>query len=229
MQLRSSSLFCKWSWGKGISIRRTATSHQMDNDPSECTTDSWGEDSAISRPSLRLWLLRSTSYKIIDKLTELHQNLKFLCCRKAIKNWKANTVVTTYIHSIWEVEPKNQQLKVSFCYRDHVSKKKRNSKPWDFTTLGRHNRKNYTRSGYGSTHLWSQHLKGGSRRMSSRTARATRDSVSKIIIMKRNYKCHQKYGKTSLFFLKIYLYYVYEYIVAVQMVVSLHVVVGNWI
>ena len=27
----------------------------------------------------------------------------------------------------------------------------------------------------------------------------------------------------------IYLFYVYEYIVAVQMVVSLHVVVGNWI
>jgi hypothetical protein len=31
----------------------------------------------------------------------------------------------------------------------------------------------------------------------------------------------------SSFFLKIYLFYVYEYTVAVEMVVSLHVVVGN--
>jgi hypothetical protein len=30
-----------------------------------------------------------------------------------------------------------------------------------------------------------------------------------------------------LFFFKIYLFYVYEYTVTVQMVVSLHVVVGN--
>jgi hypothetical protein len=30
-------------------------------------------------------------------------------------------------------------------------------------------------------------------------------------------------------FLKIYLFYVYEYTVAVQMVVSHHVIVGNWI
>jgi hypothetical protein len=31
----------------------------------------------------------------------------------------------------------------------------------------------------------------------------------------------------SFFFFKIYLFYVYEYTVAVQMVVSLHLVVGN--
>jgi hypothetical protein len=31
----------------------------------------------------------------------------------------------------------------------------------------------------------------------------------------------------KLSFFKIYLFYVYEYIVAVQMVVSFHVVVGN--
>jgi hypothetical protein len=33
----------------------------------------------------------------------------------------------------------------------------------------------------------------------------------------------------KIIFLKIYLSYVHEYTVAIQMIVSLHVVVGNWI
>jgi hypothetical protein len=37
------------------------------------------------------------------------------------------------------------------------------------------------------------------------------------------------FKQKHFFFLKIDLFYVYEYTVAVRMVVSLHVIVGNWI